>query len=212
MVGFLQIFKPITSLIFCPNYLVLIYNYLLCTDRHRPLPVLCIDLGRYLMCAYARLTGRVHTASHLAAWPPRADCREGAHARGLRPADTSLAKVAVKNTVSRVFFYENTVLPSSFFRAQITTMAATEELSCILSRRQEINDKLEEGQEIKPKYKFVNVYTEFHEFSRKEIKQYEVTFNKWVRNIHFIFNKIRNNLVEITFSSNIIWCTFLYLT
>lgn len=57
-------------------------------------------------------------------------------------------------------------------------MAATEELSDILSRRQEINDKLEEGLEIKPKYKFVNVYTEFHEFSRKEIKQYEQTFNK----------------------------------
>ncbi|XP_026321317.1 EF-hand domain-containing protein D2 homolog [Hyposmocoma kahamanoa] len=58
-------------------------------------------------------------------------------------------------------------------------MAATEELSDILSRRQEINDKLEEGLEIKPKYKFVNVYTEFHEFSRKEIKQYEQTFNKF---------------------------------
>lgn len=57
-------------------------------------------------------------------------------------------------------------------------MAATDELSGILSRRQEINDKLEEGLEVKPKYKFVNVYTEFHEFSRKEIKQYEETFNK----------------------------------
>lgn len=57
-------------------------------------------------------------------------------------------------------------------------MSATEELSEILSRRQEINTKLEEGLDIKPKYKFVNVYTEFHEFSRKEIKQYENTFNK----------------------------------
>lgn len=57
-------------------------------------------------------------------------------------------------------------------------MAATEELSGILMRRQAINEKLEEGAEIKPKYKFVNVYTEFHEFSRKEIKQYEDTFNK----------------------------------
>ncbi|XP_063365591.1 EF-hand domain-containing protein D2 homolog [Cydia amplana] len=58
-------------------------------------------------------------------------------------------------------------------------MAATDELSGILSRRQEINEKLEEGLEIKPKYRFVNVYTEFHEFSRKEIKQYELTFNKF---------------------------------
>ncbi|KAI5635681.1 hypothetical protein NE865_11587 [Phthorimaea operculella] len=58
-------------------------------------------------------------------------------------------------------------------------MAATDELSGILSRRQEINDKLEEGVEVKPKHKFVNVYTEFHEFSRKEIKQYEQTFNKF---------------------------------
>lgn len=57
-------------------------------------------------------------------------------------------------------------------------MAATDELSGILMRRQAINEKLEEGVEVKPKYKFVNVYTEFHEFSRKEIKQYEHTFNK----------------------------------
>ncbi|KAG7312368.1 EF-hand domain-containing protein D2 [Plutella xylostella] len=58
-------------------------------------------------------------------------------------------------------------------------MSATEELSGILSRRQEINEKLEEGLEVKPQYRFVNVYTEFHEFSRKEIKQYEATFNKF---------------------------------
>ncbi|GBP98531.1 EF-hand domain-containing protein D2 homolog [Eumeta japonica] len=61
-------------------------------------------------------------------------------------------------------------------------MSATEELTGILNRRQEINEKLEEGQEIKPKYKFVNVYTEFHEFSRKEIKQYEETFNNLAKN------------------------------
>lgn len=58
-------------------------------------------------------------------------------------------------------------------------MSADEELSCILSRRQQINDEMEEGKNVKPKYKFVNVYTEFHEFSRKEIKQYEQTFNKF---------------------------------
>ncbi|CAG9130590.1 unnamed protein product [Plutella xylostella] len=64
------------------------------------------------------------------------------------------------------------------FGAQFPAMSATEELSGILSRRQEINEKLEEGLEVKPQYRFVNVYTEFHEFSRKEIKQYEATFNK----------------------------------
>lgn len=58
-------------------------------------------------------------------------------------------------------------------------MSADEELSCILSRRQQINDEMEEGKNVKPIYKFVNVYTEFHEFSRKEIKQYEQTFNKF---------------------------------
>lgn len=64
------------------------------------------------------------------------------------------------------------------FGAQIVSMAASDELTGILSRRQEINDKLEEGLEIKPQYKYVNVFTEFHDFTRKEIKQYEATFNK----------------------------------
>lgn len=58
-------------------------------------------------------------------------------------------------------------------------MPADAELSSLLSRRQRINDELEEGKEVKKQYKFVNVYTEFHELSRREIKQYEQTFNRW---------------------------------
>lgn len=53
-------------------------------------------------------------------------------------------------------------------------MSADNELSSILNRRQAINDALENGQEIKQNFKVVNIYTEFHEFSRKEIKQYQV--------------------------------------
>lgn len=60
------------------------------------------------------------------------------------------------------------------------TMPADAELSSLLSRRQRINNELEEGKEVKKQYKFVNVYTEFHELSRREIKQYEQTFNRWV--------------------------------
>ncbi|KAK0178711.1 hypothetical protein PV327_007574 [Microctonus hyperodae] len=58
-------------------------------------------------------------------------------------------------------------------------MPADAELSNILNRRQRINDELEEGKEVKKQYKFVNVYTEFHELTRREIKQYEQTFNRF---------------------------------
>lgn len=55
---------------------------------------------------------------------------------------------------------------------------ADAELSNLLNRRQRINEELEEGKEVKKEYKYVNVYTEFHELSRREIKQYEQTFNR----------------------------------
>ncbi|XP_055376104.1 EF-hand domain-containing protein D2 homolog [Condylostylus longicornis] len=60
-------------------------------------------------------------------------------------------------------------------------MSADSELSNILNRRQKINEALENGEEVKPqqKFKVVNVYTEFHEFSRKQIKDYQATFNKY---------------------------------
>lgn len=54
----------------------------------------------------------------------------------------------------------------------------SDELSSILNRRQAINDALENGQEVKHTYRVVNIYTEFHEFSRKEIKEYQTTFSK----------------------------------
>ncbi|KAL2717060.1 EF-hand domain-containing protein D2 [Vespula squamosa] len=58
-------------------------------------------------------------------------------------------------------------------------MSADAELSNILSRRQRINEDLDEGKEVKKQYRFVNVYTEFHELSRREIKRYEQTFNRF---------------------------------
>lgn len=71
-------------------------------------------------------------------------------------------------------------------------MPADAELSSLLSRRQRINDELEEGKEVKKQYKFVNVYTEFHELSRREIKQYEQTFNRWafLLFLHFFFSSL----------------------
>ena len=57
-------------------------------------------------------------------------------------------------------------------------MSADSELSAILSRRQNINDALDEGNEVKPKFVKVSIYSEFSEFSRKQIKEYERTFEK----------------------------------
>lgn len=57
-------------------------------------------------------------------------------------------------------------------------MSADSELSSILNRRQQINEDLENGKEVKHSFKVVNIYTEFDEFSRKEIKEYQTTFNK----------------------------------
>jgi len=67
------------------------------------------------------------------------------------------------------------------------TMPADEELSSILNRRQAINEALDEGKEIAPQFKNVrkNIFSEFHEFSRREIKEYEKTFK---RQVCFIFH------------------------
>ncbi|XP_065357151.1 EF-hand domain-containing protein D2 homolog [Calliphora vicina] len=53
------------------------------------------------------------------------------------------------------------------------------ELSHILTRRQVIMDSQEAGIEVPHNFKVVNVYTEFHEFSRKQIKDYQKTFNTY---------------------------------
>lgn len=52
------------------------------------------------------------------------------------------------------------------------------ELTHILNRRQVIMDSQEAGIEVPRTFKVVNIYTEFHEFSRKQIKEYQKTFNK----------------------------------
>lgn len=57
-------------------------------------------------------------------------------------------------------------------------MSADSELSSMLNHRQQINDALDNGETVKHTFKTVNIYTEFHEFSRKEIKNYQQTFNK----------------------------------
>ncbi|ETN58332.1 swiprosin [Anopheles darlingi] len=59
-------------------------------------------------------------------------------------------------------------------------MSADAELSSILNRRQQINEALDNGESVKPTFKVVNVYTEFHEFTRKEIKDYQATFSNIV--------------------------------
>ncbi|XP_060521324.1 EF-hand domain-containing protein D2 homolog [Cylas formicarius] len=61
-------------------------------------------------------------------------------------------------------------------------MPADSELNSVLIRRQEINEALDSGHEVKIKYRVVNIFTEFHEFSRKEIKNYEATFKKFNTN------------------------------
>ena len=91
-------------------------------------------------------------------------------------------------------------------------MPADNELSAILNRRNEMNDALDNGEEVKRKRLFnfqlwqkiytilnfdffqvehkqvkvhTNIYTEFNEFSRKEIKEYERKFKSWVNIFHF---------------------------
>ena len=67
-------------------------------------------------------------------------------------------------------------------------MPADQELSSILNRRQAINEALDEGKEVTPQFKNVrkNIFSEFHEFSRQEIKEYEKTFKRQVCFLSFI--------------------------
>jgi len=58
-------------------------------------------------------------------------------------------------------------------------MPADNELSAILNRRNQINDTLDSGGQVKQRYAKVSVYTEFTEFSRKEIKDFETKFTKY---------------------------------
>jgi len=58
-------------------------------------------------------------------------------------------------------------------------MAADSELSAILNRRNEINDAIDNGQDVKPRFVKCSVYVEFAEFSRKQIKDYEKIFQTY---------------------------------
>ncbi|KFB41802.1 AGAP009528-PA-like protein [Anopheles sinensis] len=58
-------------------------------------------------------------------------------------------------------------------------MSADAELSSILNRRLQILDALENGQVVRQTFKVVNIYSEFPEFSRKEIKDYRDAFSKY---------------------------------
>uniref|UniRef100_A0A0A9YSP2 EF-hand domain-containing protein CG10641 n=1 Tax=Lygus hesperus TaxID=30085 RepID=A0A0A9YSP2_LYGHE len=59
-------------------------------------------------------------------------------------------------------------------------MPASEELSSLLERRVQINDAMENGLQIEHQFKARrSIYAEFHEFTRKQIKEYEATFNKY---------------------------------
>jgi len=60
-------------------------------------------------------------------------------------------------------------------------MPADNELSAILNRRQNLNDAIDSGQDVEKKQVKVhkNIYTEFQEFSRKEIKDYEAKFKSY---------------------------------
>ncbi|XP_071110053.1 EF-hand domain-containing protein D2-like [Haliotis cracherodii] len=56
-------------------------------------------------------------------------------------------------------------------------MSETDELAQKLLRRNNINDGIEEGS--LPSARVFNPYTEFKEFSRKQIKDFEATFKKY---------------------------------
>ena len=61
---------------------------------------------------------------------------------------------------------------------------ASDELAAKLKKRTDIIDIAEEGGELPPSalpsMRVFNPYTEFKEFSRKEIQQFQKMFNKWV--------------------------------
>ena len=59
-------------------------------------------------------------------------------------------------------------------------MPADNELTAKLSRRLDRNEALEQGQQVSNNYRTtgISIYTEFSEFSRKQIKEYEKAFKK----------------------------------
>jgi len=68
-------------------------------------------------------------------------------------------------------------------------MPADNELTAILNRRNEINDAIDSGEDIKPRFVKTSVYTDFSEFSRKQIKDYERIFQ--------MYNKSGNGKISL---------------
>ena len=71
------------------------------------------------------------------------------------------------------------ILPKDAGKAYRFIKMATEELAAKLARRTNIIDQAEEGLKPDlPSLKVFNPYTEFKEFSRKEIQHFQKMFNK----------------------------------
>jgi hypothetical protein len=79
-----------------------------------------------------------------------------------------------------VVLHQSSVVVRASIDGELLTMPADQELSSILNRRQAINEALDEGKDVTPQFKNVrkNIFSEFHEFSRREIKEYEKTFKR----------------------------------
>jgi len=69
-------------------------------------------------------------------------------------------------------------------------MPADTELSAILNRRQNMNDALDGGNDVKMRKVKVSIYSEFTEFSRKEIKDYEAKFH--------LYNESKTGVISLT--------------
>ncbi|EDW90348.1 EF-hand domain-containing protein D2 homolog [Drosophila yakuba] len=81
--------------------------------------------------------------------------------------------MSVSSNASSASIKDSVDSPSS------TTNTDSSELTHILNRRQEIMESQEAGIEVRRTYKVVNVYTDFPEFSRNQIKDYQKTFNTY---------------------------------
>lgn len=68
-------------------------------------------------------------------------------------------------------------------------MPADNELTAKLTRRLDRNEALEQGQQVTNTYRTtgVSIYSEFSEFSRKQIKEYEQAFKKSLPIIRLTF-------------------------
>jgi hypothetical protein len=69
-------------------------------------------------------------------------------------------------------------------------MPADNELTAKLTRRLDRNEALEQGQHVTNTYRTtgVSIYSEFSEFSRKQIKEYEKAFKKYEHSSSFFHN------------------------